>query len=97
MKIIIDTKFNVGDIVYTFNNDGFNKFEIKDIVIEEYGLFSKIPRISYKCVTYFDVLIDSLSSNGEHPGYIKCCDSFYENQLYTKDELVEILNKVINE
>ena len=96
MEIIINTKFNIGDIVYTFNKNGFNKFEIKDIVIEEYGYFSKIPRIRYKCVTLFDALIDSLSHD-IYPGYMKCSESFYENQLYTKDELVKILNKVINE
>lgn len=82
MKIEIETKYDVGDIVIGYKPKyGFVKYIIKDVIIERRS-FDYNGSIEYLC----EKLID---------GNLSCRDSFCESELFTADDIYEQLSKVV--
>lgn len=80
MKIEIETKYDVGDIVIGYKPQyGFVKYIIKDVIIE---------RRSYDYTGGIEYLCEMLT-NSE----CTCRDSFTENELFTESDIYERLNK----
>ena len=80
MKIEIETKYNIGDEVIGYS-DGFEKYTIKDILIEQQSVSYRAPEPRYLCTM----------RSGEF-----CCDkSFNESELFTADDIYERLGKVV--
>lgn len=82
MKIEIETKYNVGDIVIGYKpKHGFRKYEIVDIIVEQSVKYAG-NEIRYLC---------QMVGNGN----LSCQDSFFENELFTESDIYEQLGKVV--
>ena len=76
MKIVIETKYNIGDIVYAYWNGRFTEFKIQNIVINHYD-YKYRPEIEYICVLPERELV--------------CQEHFRECELLTADDIVKLL------
>lgn len=82
MKIEIETKYDVGDIVIGYKPKyGFVKYIIKDVIVERRS-YDYNGGIEYLCENLID-------------GNLSCKDSFYESELFTADDIYERLSKVV--
>ena len=83
MKIEIETKYNIGDIVIVHKpKNGFMKYEIVDIYVEQQSVMYTGNKVRYLC--------QKVGS-----GNLSCRDSFYESELFTVDDIFEQLGKVV--
>lgn len=81
MKIEIETKYNIGDIVIAYQPQrGFAKYKIVDIRIGRQSVNYRGGDIEYSC---------RLLTNGN----LSCSDSFTENELFTESDIYERLRK----
>lgn len=76
MKIVIETRYNIGDIIYAYWNGRFTKFKVQNIVINHYN-YEYTPEIEYVCV-----LPDK---------ELTCRERFRECELLTADDIVKLL------
>ena len=83
MKITIDTKFDIDDIVYIYWNGKFTRFRVRNIIITHYDV-KHSAGIEYQC---------SLATEGN----LTCTQTFIENELHTKEELIELLENLTND
>jgi hypothetical protein len=83
MKIEIETKYNVRDIVIGYKPKyGFMKYEIVDIFVEQQSVKYTGNNVRYLCQMV-------------GKGNLSCQDSFYESELLTVDDIYEQLGKVV--
>lgn len=83
MKIEIETKYNVRDIVIGYRpKHGFVKYEIVDIFVEQQSVKYTGNNVRYLC---------QMVGNGN----LSCQDSFNESELFTADDIYEQLSKVV--
>lgn len=82
MKIEIETKYDVGDIVIGYKPKyGFVKYIIKDVIVERRS-YDYNGGIEYLCENLID-------------GNLSCRETFAESELFTADDIYEQLGKVV--
>jgi len=91
MEIKINTKFNVNDIAYGYHDGFWGKYRIDDIVVDRYKTGCQ-PSITYNCVYQID---NELCTDFDD--YVTICTDFKEKELFTKEELVEMLNSILKD
>lgn len=83
MKINIDTKFSVNDVVYGFHKGQIMKFRVDDIKVK---LDFNSTEISYLATAIMPT-----------DCYVTFQEVFDENELHTKEELIIALQEIIKE
>ena len=84
MDVNFKTKFNLNDIVYAFYNGHIMKFRVDNVKVKFDFLYS--TEISY--------VVTSRVSNDAH---VMLQEVFDENELHTKEELIEMLEQIKEE
>ena len=84
MEIKINTKYNIGDIVFAYEKGyGFAKYRIADVSVNK--LFDvALEDINYKCVS-------------EVSCYLQKYEFFNEKELFTKQDITAMLEKLQKE
>ena len=93
MKIEINTKFSIGDIVYGFYNGNIWKFRVNDIHVDYYH--SKRSYQYNMDYIQYDVVEVPIGVNKDGD---ECCavmqTQFYERELHTLDELNQMFEEL---
>ena len=84
MDINIKTKFNIDDVVYVFWKGIIKKFKVTDIKTS-FGFYNNIE-ITYRAEPILPA--DS---------YVTFTEEFDQNELHTKEELIQMLEQIIKE
>ena len=85
MDITINTKFNPNDTAYAYHKGFFTKFVIRTVIIRDYDIrYTPVP-IEYLC---------SHADDNDTPSAITFQERFKENELHTKQELINLLQNL---
>ena len=86
MTITIKTKFSQGDVVYGYYNGKFWKFRVDFIKVSEDSCYCNSTEISYRCTAIVPIGSELTFSH-----------QYDEQELFTKEELVNMLENIIND
>lgn len=87
MNINIKTKFSVNDIVYGFYRGNIIKFRVDDVKV----------KLDYYSTEISYLVTELLPPTTDENTYETFSETFEECELYTREELIQMLEQIIKE
>ena len=86
MEIVIQTKYSEGDVVYGYYEGSFHKFRVDYIKVTLNSCYHNSKEIRYRCTAIVPKGCEFIF-----------CEEYEEQELFTKEEIATMLEKVQNE